>query len=108
MILTALSPSSFSNFISSHEVAIVDFWAEWCGPCQIMGPVLEALAEEFNGLVGFGAVNVDQQPSLSESAAVMNIPTLIIYDNGIEAGRLVGIRSKDSLRKIITDYLPDF
>lgn len=103
-MLPQLTKSTYEDFTRRNRVAIVDFWAEWCGPCQIMGPMLDSLAEEMAGDVAFAGVEVDAETELSESQSIMSIPTLIIYVGGIEADRIIGMRSKSALRDIIDNY----
>lgn len=103
-MLPQLTKATYEDFTRRNRVAIVDFWAEWCGPCQIMGPMLDSLAEEMVGDVAFAGVEVDTETDLAESQSIMSIPTLIIYVGGIEADRIIGMRSKSALRNIIDNY----
>lgn len=105
MTIMQLSQSSFDNFVKSNRVAIVDFWAEWCGPCKVMEPILTSLSNELSGSVAFGAVNVDEHEQLALGKAIMSIPTMIIYSGGIEVDRLVGSRSADKLKEELSKYL---
>ena len=105
MALMPLSNGNFKQFVAGNEVCVVDFWGEWCGPCQVMAPVLESVSEAFTGAVAFGAVNVDQEPELSERSGVMSIPTMVIYVDGMEAGRLIGMRSETALVSIIDKFV---
>ena len=97
----ALTTDTFkSDVLDSGKTALVDFWAEWCGPCRMVGPVLDELAGEMDGTV-FGKVNVDDQPELAAAYGVMSIPTLILFREGEEIGRLVGARPKEAIRDFI-------
>ena len=81
--------------------AMVDFWAEWCGPCKMSGPVIEELASEYAGKVLVGKVDVDAQPELASRFGVMSIPTVILYENGAEKGRQVGYAGKAGYLKLL-------
>lgn len=91
-----------ANFQTETEngVAVVDFWAAWCGPCRIMGPVIEELAEEVQG-VKFGKVDVDAEEGLAAAFGIQAIPTLVFMKNGRETGRLTGARQKPELLEAI-------
>ncbi|MBI4336169.1 MAG: thioredoxin [Candidatus Omnitrophica bacterium] len=84
---------------------VVDFWALWCGPCKAMSPVIEELAKEFEGRAKVGKLNVDENPAVTQSSSVLNIPTLIFYKNGGETDRMVGINPKAKIAKKIEGLL---
>ena len=73
---------------------LVDFWAEWCGPCRRVGPIIEGLAREYGGKVSFAKCNVDQSPALAEKYAILSIPTVILFHEGQVVDRIVGARGK--------------
>jgi len=75
----------------------IDFWAEWCGPCQMMGPVISEIAEEYQGRVRMGKVNVDENPNLAGQFGIMGIPTFILFIGGAEKERQVGVVPKEKL-----------
>ncbi len=85
--------------LKSNQSVLVDFWAVWCGPCQMMGPIIEELAEELKDKYKIGKLNVDENRETSAKYAVMSIPTLIIFKNGEVAKQLVGVQAKESLKE---------
>lgn len=93
-----ITAQNFEEVLKSDKPVLVDFWATWCGPCMRQGPIVEALAEDGYAV---GKVDVDQEPGLAQKFGVMNIPTLIIFKNGKEAERLVGLTSKDKLKSLL-------
>ena len=86
---------------TKNKVVLVDFWATWCAPCRMMAPVLNEVASELSGNSHVGKVNIEQYQSLAQKFKVRSIPTLILFKNGTEINRFVGIKSKDFLLKEI-------
>jgi len=93
-----LTDQNFSNKVKSGTV-LVDFWAEWCMPCKMMIPVLNELAEEVDGSVSIAKLNVDEQKKTAAGFKVRSIPTMILFRNGKEIHRFVGVKTKDYLLK---------
>ncbi len=85
--------------IKSNQVVLVDFWAPWCGPCQMMSPIIEDLAKEVEGKFKVGKLNVDENPETASKFGIMSIPTLIIFKEGKNQKQLVGVQSKETLLK---------
>ncbi len=99
MSLVITSENFEQEVLKSETPVLVDFWATWCGPCRMVGPVVEELAEELAGTVKVGKINVDEQGPLAMKYGVMSIPTLILFKNGEVAAKTVGAMPKDMLKK---------
>ena len=82
---------------------LVDFWAPWCGPCTMLGPIIEQLGDEMDGKAVIGKVDIDEEPDLAARYGVMSIPTVILFKNGEEAARMVGLQSKQALVRRIEE-----
>jgi len=91
--------------VKSALPVLVDFWAEWCGPCQIVGPVIEVIAEEYTEKLKVCKVNVDDANHTAEKHMVMSIPTLMVFKNGEVVAKTVGALQKDELEKFIAPYI---
>lgn len=91
--------------LGSDKPVLVDFWAEWCGPCQMLGPVIESLAEEYEGRAVVGKVNTDEEQELAIRYRVMNIPTVLFFKDGREIERRVGVMPPDAFVQILEENL---
>lgn len=97
--------ASFSDALSEGKLMMVDFWAEWCGPCQMLGPVIESLAEKYEGKAVVGKVNTDEEPELAIGYQVSGIPTVIFFKDGKEIERLVGVMPPDAFVQVLEKNL---
>ena len=105
--IATLTKENFGEeVLKATAPVLVDFWAEWCGPCKMIGPVLDELAEEYSGRVKIGKVNIDEQPELATQYGVRAIPTLLLFHQGQVADQMVGLRSKRDLKASFARVAP--
>ena len=95
--ITATEDNFKSEVIESSQPVLVDFWAEWCGPCKMIAPAIEQLAADFDGKAKVVKVNVDEQPNLAQQYGVRSIPTLLFFNDGKVAEQMVGAAPKEAL-----------
>ena len=100
-----LNSENIHEEIENNSVALVDFWATWCGPCRMINPTIEKIAEEFNNKVLISKINIDDYGAVASEYGVRSIPTIILYKNGQEVKRLIGIQSKDILTEELNNIL---
>lgn len=94
-----------SDLLKQHPALVIDFWAEWCGPCRKVGPVIEELAQEFAGKVTFGKCNTDENQQLARQLDISAIPNIVFFSNGRMVDRVIGAYPKEAIReKIIRNY----
>lgn len=101
-IMLQLSDESFENdVINAAEPVLVDFWAEWCGPCKMIAPILDEIAEEYQGKLVIGKLNIDQNAATPPKFGIRGIPTLLLFKNGSVAATKVGALSKTQLKEFL-------
>jgi thioredoxin 1 len=108
MAPTTVSDATFEEEIgAATEPVLVDFWAEWCGPCKMIAPVLEEIAEEYAGRLRIVKLNVDDNPQTARRFDVMSIPTLIVFKDGQAKKRMVGAKGKNALLGELAEFVSD-
>ncbi len=100
-----LTGASFKEAVDGQTPVLVDFWAPWCGPCKVIGPILEEVAKEFAGKAQVGKVNVDDHPEIASQFGVRGIPTLILFKGGQIKGQMVGVNPKSNIVSLLNKNL---
>ncbi len=101
-----LTTSTFDETVGSSAVpVVVDFWAEWCGPCKMVAPILDEIADEHQGQMTIAKLNVDENPDIAMRYQVMSIPTMIVFSGGEAVRRIVGAKSKSALLGEFSEFL---
>ncbi len=100
-----IADNTFDKIIQDNPLVVVDCWAPWCGPCRMVTPVLEELAQDYSGKILFGKLNVDENQNITTRYQIMSIPTLLVFKDGNLVDRIVGAMPKDMLEPKITEFL---
>ena len=101
MAIKHVKTSEFDEIMDAAPLAMVDFWASWCGPCKMLSPTVEALAEQYEGKALVCKVNVDEEPDLARRFGVMSIPTVVFLKNGREFDRKVGVMPAEAFTQVL-------
>ena len=105
MAIKHLKSADFTAEMEAASLALVDFWADWCGPCKMLSPAVESLAAKYGDQVLVGKVNVDQEPDLARAFGIMSIPTVVFLKNGKEFQRMVGVQSPAAYMDVLDQNL---
>ena len=105
MAIKHVKTSEFDEIMDAAPLAMVDFWASWCGPCKMLSPTVEALAEQYEGKALVCKVNVDEEPDLARRFGVMSIPTVVFLKNGREFARKVGLMPAEAFTQVLDKNL---
>jgi len=108
MFIEQVSDASFKQSVidnSNNQPVLVDFWAEWCGPCKALGPILENVSVEFEGKVAVKKVNIDENPEAPANFGIRSIPTMILFKNGSIADTKIGLSSEADLKNWLNSHL---
>ena len=100
-----ISDADLDEYVRKFSTLVVDCWAPWCGPCRMVGPIIEDLAQELNGKIVFGKLNVDENQLTSSKYGIMSIPSLLIFKNGKLVDRIVGAMPKPMLKLKLEPYM---
>ena len=101
-----LTADSFSKEVKeTRGVIMVDFWASWCGPCRMIAPLIDRLADEFSGRIRVGKIDIDTAGELAANLGIMSVPTLILFSDGTEIERIVGLKSYEALKALVSKHL---
>ncbi len=103
--MTHFNLNSFDEALKGDKLIMVDFWAAWCGPCRMLGPVIEQLADQYEGKAVVGKINVDEEQELAIRYGVMTIPTVIFFKNGKEIERKVGVMPAEAFTSVLDENL---
>lgn len=101
--MTHFNQESFDKALSEGKLMMVDFWADWCGPCKMLAPVIDGLAQQYAGKVVVGKVNVDDEQELAIRYGVMSIPTVIFFKDGKEIARKVGVMPAGAFTQVLDE-----
>jgi len=99
-----VQPADWQGLEASTKPVFLDFWADWCGPCKMLGPTFERLADQYGEKITFAKVNVDEVPEIANKFAIRSIPTLILLQGGNVVETLVGLRSETELAQVLSRY----
>ena len=100
-----ITSDNFDEIIRQNDVVMVDFWASWCGPCTMLGPIVEEVADDYAGRAAVGKVNVDDCPDLAERFGIMSIPAVFVFKAGAVVEKMIGLRQKAQFAAVLDKNL---
>lgn len=100
-----ITDANFEELLGTGKPMVLDFWAEWCGPCRMVSPIIDELAQEYEGRVTIGKMNVDENDDVVGQFGIRNIPTVIFFKNGEMVDKIVGATSKDKFKEKVENLL---
>jgi thioredoxin 1 len=100
-----VTDANFEESVAGDKAVLVDFWAEWCGPCRMVAPVLEEIGKDYPDQITIAKLNVDENPGVAATYDVMSIPTMIVFQQGVEKKRIVGARPKHAMVSELAAFL---
>ena len=104
-MVKAIDSAAFRAAMEAKKTLVVDFWAEWCGPCRMLAPVMESLSEEMEGKAEFVKIDVDDNPDLAREYSIMSIPCVMVFKNGALAGKNVGFVPQSAMKEFIEKHI---
>lgn len=105
LVLNVTDDSFETEVLKSDKPVLIDFWAEWCGPCKVLGPIIDDVAPEFEGKVRFTKINIDENPNTAPKYGIRGIPTIMIFKNGDLAATKVGVLTKSELTNFLNENI---
>lgn len=105
--VTELNSENYEKFTTENNLVLVDIWATWCGPCRMIGPIVDQLSVDFQGTLSVGKLDADTNREILQELGVRNIPTLILYKNGEIVDKSVGAASKEKLTEMINSHIDE-
>lgn len=105
MSVLQLNSETFDKSVAEDKATLIDFFAEWCGPCKMQTPILHKIADEYSGKMNFGAVNVDEAEDIAAKYEVQSIPTLMVFKSGEVVKRAEGMKNENQLKEWLKEYL---
>ena len=105
MAVKHLKTEEFQAAVAAADIAMVDFWASWCGPCKMLAPAIDAIGAQYEGKALIAKVNVDEEPALAAQFGIMSIPTVVFLQNGKEIGRKVGLMPAQAYTVVLDEHL---
>lgn len=100
-----VNEKEFNEIINNNKVVLADFFATWCGPCRMLAPILEEVSNQANGKYEIIKIDVDESYELAKKFGIMSVPTMIIFQDGQEAEKIIGLRSQEDIKEVLNSYL---